>query len=186
MCIRDRSGRLISYVSPSGKKTSYDYDKLNNLIEKSYQDAKGEESDTYAQYAYNAAGERVSMKDATGKSTYEYDELGRLKKAVNGSGKEVTYVYDEADNLKEIVYPDQTKVVYEYNLNDNLIKVTDNNGKATEYKYDALNRMTETIRPNSTKTTVTYDAEDRVTKLVNECTKCGQVISSYAYKYRCV
>ena len=69
------------------------------------------------------------------------------------------------------------KSTCEYDLKDNLIKVTDNNGKATEYHYDALNRMTETIRSNGTKTTVTYDAEDRVTKLVNECTKCGQVIA---------
>ena len=86
------------------------------------------------------------MQDQTGKSTYEYDALGRITKVKNGSDKEVTYIYNEADNLQEIGYPDGTKVAYEYDLNDNLIKLTDRKGKITEYRHDALNRVTEVIR----------------------------------------
>ena len=33
-------GRLTGHTQASGKKTTYDYDKLNDLLEKSYQDAK--------------------------------------------------------------------------------------------------------------------------------------------------
>ena len=153
------------------------------MLEKSYQDAKGETSEKDVTYAYNSAGERVSMKDQTGKSSYEYDALGRITKVTSGSKKDVSYVYDDADNLQAIVYPDGTKVSYEYDLNDNLVKLTDRNGKVTTYKHDALNRVTEVIRSNGTKTEVSYDAEDHITKIVNTCGSCGKVISTYEYKY---
>lgn len=152
-------------------------------MEKSYQDAKGETSEKDVTYAYNSAGERVSMKDQTGKSSYEYDALGRITKVTSGSKKDVSYVYDDADNLQAIVYPDGTKISYEYDLNDNLVKLTDRNRKVTTYKHDALNRVTEVIRSNGTKTEVSYDAEDHITKIVNTCGSCGKVISTYEYKY---
>ena len=179
----DEKGRLTGHTQASGKKTTYDYDKLNDLLEKSYQDAKGETSEKDVTYAYNSAGERVSMKDQTGKSSYEYDTLGRITKVTSGSKKDVSYVYDDADNLQAIVYPDGTKISYEYDLNDNLVKLTDRNRKVTTYKHDALNRVTEVTRSNGTKTEVSYDAEDHITKIVNTCGSCGKVISTYEYKY---
>ena len=179
----DEKGRLTGHTQASGKKTTYDYDKLNDLLEKSYQDAKGETSEKNVTYAYNSAGERVSMKDQTGKSSYEYDALGRITKVTSGSKKDVSYVYDDADNLQAIVYPDGTKISYEYDLNDNLVKLTDRNRKVTTYKHDALNRVTEVTRSNGTKTEVSYDAEDHITKIVNTCGSCGKVISTYEYKY---
>lgn len=179
----DEKGILTGHTQASGKKTTYDYDKLNDLLEKSYQDAKGETSEKDVTYAYNSAGERVSMKDQTGKSSYEYDALGRITKVTSGSKKDVSYVYDDADNLQAIVYPDGTKISYEYDLNDNLVKLTDRNRKVTTYKHDALNRVTEVTRSNGTKTEVSYDAEDHITKIVNTCGSCGKVISTYEYKY---
>lgn len=179
----DEKGRLTSHTQVSGKTTSYDYDKLNDLLEKSYEDAKGESADTGVIYAYNSAGERVSMTDVTGESSYEYDALGRITKVTSGSGKDVTYVYDEADHLAEIIYPDGTKVQYTYDLNDNLVGITDRKGKTTQYKHDALNRTTEVVRGNGTKTAVSYDEEDHITKIVNTCGSCGKVISSYEYQY---
>ena len=123
------------------------------------------------------------MKDQTGKSSYEYDALGRITKVTSGSKKDVSYVYDDADNLQAIVYPDGTKISYEYDLNDNLVKLTDRNRKVTTYKHDALNRVTEVTRSNGTKTEVSYDAEDHITKIVNTRGSCGKVISTYEYKY---
>ena len=179
----DEMGRMISYVSPGGKVTNYDYDKLNRLVEKLYEDSEGTKTDAAVRYTYNGAGERISMQDATGTSDYEYDELGRIIKTTNGSGKTIQYEYNEADNLQAVIYPDGSKVSYEYDLNDNLIKVTDRNGGVTEYTFDALNRMTGLIRPNGTKTNLLYDAENHVTKIVNSCSVCDTEISSYEYTY---
>ena len=65
-------------VSPSGKKINYDYDELNQLVQKSYENAKGKKTEEDVLYGYDATGQRVSMKDAIGNATYEYDELGRI------------------------------------------------------------------------------------------------------------
>ncbi|WP_416389203.1 RHS repeat-associated core domain-containing protein [Mediterraneibacter glycyrrhizinilyticus] len=179
----DESGKLTEYTAPSGKKISYDYDELNELIKKSYETAKGKKADDDVLYAYDAAGQRVSMTDAIGAAAYEYDALGRVTKAKDSAGQTVTYAYSESGNLQEMGYPDGTKVTYEYDLNDNLIKITDRQGVVTEYQYDALNRMVKTIRSNEIVTDVTYDALDHITKLVTSCAGCEEVLSTYEYTY---
>lgn len=60
-CIR--RGR---YTSNSGNTITYDYDKLDRLVEKAYTDAQGGENGAPVAYAYNALGERVAMYDSTG------------------------------------------------------------------------------------------------------------------------
>ena len=97
--VYDAGGRRIQRLTPSGNVIIYDYDTLNALADKLYQDGNEEESDYPVRMGYNAMGQRVSMEDITGASSYTYDGLGRLKTATNGSGKTVTYEYDEADNL---------------------------------------------------------------------------------------
>lgn len=91
-------------------------------------------------------GQRISMEDITGESSYTYDALGRLKTAVNGSGKIVEYFYDEADNLQKILYPDGYAVIYTYDKNDNITKIVDRDGRETFYSYDPLNRLTRVKR----------------------------------------
>lgn len=181
--IYDTAGRLTAYTSPGGNQRSYNYDQLNQLVKKSYSDAQGTSTDDAVLYAYDSSGQRISMVDTTGTSTYEYDALGRLTSVSDGNGHTIGYAYSESGNLKEMTYADGTKVSYEYDLNDNLTRVTDRSGQVTEYRYDALNRLVETIRPNDTKTFVTYDAMDHIVLLENRCSTCDEVISSYAYTY---
>ena len=181
--IYDEAGRLVSYVKNSKNSIKYDYDALNDLVEKSYYNSTGKESEEAVIYGYNANGERVSMMDLTGDSTYEYDALGRITKVTNGAGKTVTYKYDGADNLIELGYPDGTSVLYTYDLNNNITSVTEPDGDCTTYTYDALNRVTATIRPDRTATYMTYDEESNLTVLKNVCTHCDEILSEYHYTY---
>ena len=181
--IYDEAGRLVQYVKNSKQSIKYDYDALNDLVEKSYYNSTGKESEEAVIYGYNANGERVSMMDLTGDSTYEYDALGRITKVTNGAGKTVTYKYDEADNLIELGYPDGTSVLYTYDLNNNITSVTEPDGDCTTYTYDALNRVTATIRPDRTATYMTYDEESNLTVLKNVCTHCDEILSEYHYTY---
>ena len=178
----DVAGRLESRLTPKGDTIRYDYDKLNGLADKTYENAKGEETDHPVQMGYNAMGQRISMEDITGESSYTYDGLGRLKTAVNGSGKKVEYVYDEADNLAGIIYPDGYEVKYEYDKNDNITKLTDRDGRSTGYEYDALNRLTKVTRPDGGVSRYTYNARDQIVEAENLCS-CGFVISDYKYTY---
>ena len=124
--------------------TSLMYDKLDDLVEKSYSDSTGEQRAEGVTYAYNALGERVAMQDTTGDTEYTYDGLRRITSVTTyrapgedgfshekAKGDTIGYTYDEADHLAAITYADGTKVSYEYDKNDNLIKVTDREGKVT-------------------------------------------------------
>ncbi len=179
----DVAGRLTSHQSNAGNKISYDYDKLNNLIEKAYEDQRDPNGEEGVIYAYDALGQRTSMMNRSGESKYEYDGLGRITKVTTGSGEVTSYAYDGSDQLKSITYPDGKKVSYEYDKNDNLTKVIDRDGSETVYQYDAINRVTEVIRPNGVTTYNTYNARDQIVILKNICVDCDWVISEYHYTY---
>ena len=196
VCTYDIAGRITSYTSNGGNRISYDYDKLDDLVEKSYSDSTGEQSAEGVTYAYNALGERVAMQDTTGDTEYTYDGLRRITSVTTyrapgedgfsheeAKGDTIGYTYDEADHLAAITYADGTKVSYEYDKNDNLIKVTDREGKVTTYTYDAINRVTRIHRPNGISTYNTYNARNQIVELKNVCDTCEWVVSDYLYTY---
>ena len=179
----DIAGRQTSYISNGGNVIHYDYDTLNALVEKSYEDADGNEVEEGVLYGYDVLGQRVSMMDRSGDSSYEYDGLGRITKVTAGSGETTSYEYGVNDRLAKLTYADGKSVEYEYDKNDNLTKVTDRTGAETTYVYDAINRVTETHRPNGISTYYTYNARDQIVTMKNICDDCEWVISQYDYTY---
>lgn len=179
----DAGGRQTGYTSNGGNRICYDYDRLNDLVEKSYGDVRDPENREGVRYAYDVMGQRVSMTDRSGLSSYEYDGLGRITKVTTGSGEVTEYRYDGCDQLESITYADGKKVSYEYDRNDNLTTVTDRTGAKTTYVYDAINRVTEIHRPNGVSTYSTYNARDQIVSMRNVCDDCGWVISQYDYTY---
>ena len=179
----DMDGRQTGAISSGKNKIFYQYDKLNHLTDKSYADAKGNVINERVRYGYDKLGQRISMMDQSGESTYEYDSLGRIITVTTGSGEVTRYTYDDCDQLSAIIYPDGGSVSYQYDKNDNLTNVTDRTGGATEYQYDALNRITAILRPNGIHTYNTYNANDQITVLKNMCKECGWVVSEYHYTY---
>lgn len=175
-------GRMTEHLTPSAGRIFYDYDILNALTDKSYSSANELGNDRPGQMVYNSMGQRISMEDITGESTYTYDSLSRLNTATNGSGKTVEYVYDEANNLSSILYPDGYSVLYEYDKNDNITKLTDRDGRETVYGYDLLNRLTKVVRPDGSQSEYTYNARNQVLEAKNTCV-CGILISDYQYTY---
>lgn len=179
----DIGGRQTGYISSGGNQIHYDYDRLNDIVEKSYEDARDPEGREGVVYAYDVMGQRVSMMDRSGESKYEYDGLGRIIKVTSGSGEVTEYAYDECDQLESITYADGAKVSYKYDKNDNLTQVTDRTGAVTAYVYDAINRVTEIHRPNGVSTYNTYNARDQIVSMKNICDDCEWVISQYDYTY---
>jgi len=179
----DMDGRRIGAVSNGKNKIFYQYDKMNHLTDKSYADAKGNVAEERVRYGYDKLGQRVSMMDRSGESTYEYDSLGRIITVTTGSGEVTRYTYDGCDQLSGILYPDGGRVTYQYDKNDNLTNVIDRTGGVTEYQYDALNRVTTILRPNGIHTYNTYNARNQITTLKNMCAECGWVVSEYHYTY---
>lgn len=174
----DDNARLSQVKRASGQTIRYEYNKLDELIKKTY----SEEEEGEVLLAYDQSGNRVSMKDLTGGSSYTYDNAGRITGVKSGDGSIVLYHYDDYGNISEIIYPDGSSVAYTYDKLDRLTAVTDRRGEKTLYKYDMSGCMTQIKRPNGTKSVITYDELERLTDIQN-VDSAGKVISSYTYMY---
>jgi hypothetical protein len=72
------------------QERTYRYDAANQLAGTAYSDGH---TPGFTD-ACGADGQRVSMSDGTGTSTYQYDSLNRLISSRNGAGATVGYGYD--------------------------------------------------------------------------------------------
>lgn len=112
--------------------TSYQYDKLNRLIQTTYPD------NSTTQIQYNAIGKQSVTTDQLKRQTsYQYDLMGRLI---------------------QTTYPDGTAETNTYDADGNRIAGTDRANRKTAFTYDQLNRPTQITYPDHTSTTTTYDA----------------------------
>jgi len=55
-------------------------------------------------YSYDSDGNRTSMVDSQGTTTYAYDALDRLTAVNNSGGKTVSYGYDPVGNRQACVF----------------------------------------------------------------------------------
>jgi YD repeat-containing protein len=76
-------------------------------------------------YVYDADGNRTSMTDGTGTSTYTYDPLDRLTQSEAGDGASVGYEYDAAGEPVKLTYPSGKSVERSYDGLGRLASVTD-------------------------------------------------------------
>jgi YD repeat-containing protein len=133
----------------------------------------------YDEFGYDDVGNRTSSRDALGRLTsYVYDNLNRLKQAIQPGSVTTNYTYDAADNLTsvtdaeghrtdytyddagrllETISPDTGTTRYGYDEAGNLIFKTDANEVVVTYTYDSLNRLTKVDYPNDPDVTYTYD-----------------------------
>ena len=181
----DVNAQLESVINPDGSTVDYDYDELDQLIQKSYDD-----TDVQAMYGFDADGNRISMDDVAGTTSYEYDAAGRITAVVLPDGeRKIKYTYDKYGNLYELQYPDGSCVVYDYDELDRLVRITDRDSKETTYEYDANGNVVKVNRPNDTYTEIAYDDMGNVVSVKNMrktrilFREKTEEISSFAYTY---
>ena len=170
-------GNRVGAQLPSGKSITYDYDALDALVQKSYSTGEAD-----VLYSYSPDGNLVSMRDATGDSTYTYDANGRLVSYTNAFSATVSYAYNENGEISAITYPDGKTVGYEYDALGRMVKVTGRDGGETVYEYDAQGSVTQVARADGSVTTAEYDLAGRVVRLTN-CDASGAVVSEFSYTY---
>jgi RHS repeat-associated protein len=138
-----------------------------------------------AAYTLDQVGNRLTMADLDGTTTYTYDKLHRLKTVAYPGGELVTYNYDAMGNRTSMVSSVAGTTSYSYDAADRLTSFTapggstaltwDANGNmigkgSASYSFDALDRLTRVV---SSTTTVqfSYNGDGvRVGKTVNGAT----------------
>ncbi len=164
----DAAGNLAKLTDPEGRTTTYVYDAANRLKEITYSDGKTHS----VKYEYDADGDRTSMTDGTGTTSYTYDGLDRLTKTEDGHGDKISYEYNLDNEQTKITYPNGQAVMRTYDNDGRLQSVKDWSARVTKFAYNADSDITATIYPetkgeaeNKTEDAYTYNEADQMTQV---------------------
>ena len=193
----DQDGNLVS-ATGFGYTETRTYDKSDRLASTSFN--YGTFIAT-ASFTYDRDGNRATIKDsAGGMTTYNYDQLDRLKSIKDPENDVTSFFYDrdgrpnltaEIGGIKQVSLYDKAsrvttiytngssgnvqKIAYAYDNAGLRISETDTVGSTTTYSYDRARRVYQTVQGTST-TTDTWDA---MGNLLQEVSPSGTF--TYAY-----
>ncbi len=176
----DQMWNVCEEISPTGAVTKFAYDADNRLQEVSLCRAEGEEPGSVIRYSHDPAGNliRIQAGDKTlsdagaeekagadcAATSYEYDALNRVIRAVNETGGATLYTYDETGKLQTLTDPAGHTLTYTYNEAGELIKETDSAGHTLTYTYNALGQPLTVTDTLGRTTTHTYEKGGRLQK----------------------
>ena len=165
----DSFGRLKEKNFPNGMRTTYHYDRKDQLTELLHQDQEGI-LDRYT-YLYDLLGnktgitkERRGLERESGQYRYGYDALGRLSEIQKDGEIQTRYGYDAFGNrtwkeesgeqtsyqynaLNQMVSERQGEIrkEYGYDKRGNLTAILENGAWKKQYVYGAMNRLEEAV-----------------------------------------
>ena len=148
--------------SVPGKTTTMTYDSRDRMLTKVPDLSLSEAPHIYT---YTVTGKRLTASDASGVTTYEYnDPRDRLTRKITPAGT-LDYEYDDAGNVARIhsLNLNGTDVSYGWDAANQLESVTDNKlGVTTTATYTATRRPLTLTQPNGVAVKHSYDTLDRV------------------------
>jgi RHS repeat-associated protein len=153
---RDAQGRITSVTDPMGQRILYTYNAQGDLA--SVTDREG----NITQFLYNPARPHyldrvIDPLGRTGLRT-EYDDQGRLLRAIDANGNSTTLAYDPDNSLETITDSLGNPVTYEYDARGNIITQVDPLGGITRRTYDSNDNLLTLTDPLGRTTTFTYDS----------------------------
>ena len=154
-------GQLLTQTSATGNVVHETWDTANQLTAVSY---TGGTTTPPVSYTYALGGQRSSMIDGTGTTTYAYDSFGELTSTTTGSGSTVGYSYDADGHETSIAYPGTgNTVTRQFNTIGQLASIHDAANRITSFAYDADGAVTTRTDPNGNTETTAFDAAHHVT-----------------------
>jgi len=171
----DAVGNLTQKMD-SGRQIKYVYDAVNQLVTIDYPSP-----DADVTFTYDAAGQRVSMADGVGSTTWNYNDLGETVSVTDPYQKTVSYAYDAIGNRTQLTYADGKTVNYAYDAASRLSTVTDWQSLVTTYAYTNANQISNVALPNGVISSYGYDAKGQVTSISH--TNNEDILSSFEYTY---
>ncbi len=172
----DKAGRVLSVsVEPSGVRTEFQYDALNNIVAR----ARGGVTAAYEYdtmnrlrqirengkvvytFGYSPSGELVNASGPEGIIRLAYNAEG-LVESVTQAGMEIRYTYDPYGRVASRIDAEGQKTLYFYDTADRLTKLTTPNGEVFSFSYDKSGRLTGVVYPNGLRAAREYDRAGNV------------------------
>ncbi|MDX3750613.1 DUF6531 domain-containing protein [Streptomyces sp. AK08-02] len=157
----DADGNVDQTTNARGTVATNTYDALNRLTGSTYSDSTPATS-----IAYDLAGNRRQVVDATGTRTFAYDAVDRLKTVTLPTSKTFAYGYDDAGHLTSRANPDGQQTAYTYDSDGDRLTATTNSLKTT-YAHAFPGLLTGVTLPNGYTETRTYDRALMLTDVVS-------------------
>ena len=186
----DLNGNVLTNTDANGNVTTNTYDALNRVLTSKTVNSKDSSKNVSKSYEYDNMGRisRAINNDLT--TTYSYDDLGRKIEEIESKDGYSTFkgfFYEGVSQYtrQQIVGINNLLMYsytsYEYDGEMRLIKVKETGEETVSYTYDRNgNKKSETLA-NGVVSTYDYNNANRIVKLVNK--KGNSTISSYEYSY---
>ena len=178
-------GNVDAKTDFNGKTTTYGYDTLNRLLQKTPDPSLSEPSIVFT---YFPTGTRQTMADASGTTSYTYDNRDRLKTKATPEGT-LTYTHDAHGNVLTILSSNANgaSVTYTPDKLNRVGTVTDNrliaqgvSSAVTTYTYYPVGTVQNyTYSTNTVQTAYTYDTLNRLKSIGSA--KGSSALSSFTY-----
>ncbi|PKQ89273.1 type IV secretion protein Rhs [Paenibacillus sp. BGI2013] len=168
-------GSLSKFIDRNGNAFLFNYDVRGNLL------AKSSPEETI-QFTFDRVGNRTSMIDQTGTTSYEYDTATeQLKQMTYPDGKQTTFEYDSFGNRTSMTGPFGTKVYYGYDTMNRLVSVgTSQDTPDKQYSYYMNGLSREASAKNGVQDLKTYQGLDLIG---SNQVKDQVLLNSYSYEY---
>jgi RHS repeat-associated protein len=161
-----------SHIDADGLKTSYTYDTLSRLKEKTigayttyfeydnYDLKKITDAEGFITvFEYDLLGRKIEATNGQRVSKYGYDSLGFLAWEERGKRK-IKYTNDALGRLRKKSVDEILHTSWGYDRGGNINSIQ--RGGVTTFKYDAHNRLIEETSPEGYVTTIEYEKEPKV------------------------
>jgi RHS repeat-associated protein len=197
--VYDSMGRRIGHTLPGGQTEGFAYDWAGNLIyQTNFNGAvitnqydvmnrltnQASVNGYKVGYVYTLTGQRQSMTDPSGATSYSYDTRDRLLlKTIawnNGPTVSLNYRYDANGNVTNLwsSTANGVNLVYSYDPLNRLANVVGQASSLSQYAYDAVGNLQSMRYGNGVMSQYQYDSLNRLTNLTSS-TVSGTIASFY-------
>jgi RHS repeat-associated protein len=162
----DNEGRLVKAIDGNGNEIAVQYDSTAGCASCG-EGSNGQPSKiifpTFSrEYRYDVRGRVIEEKDVLSDTesytaSFAYDIAGNLVSLKDREDRITNYEYNALRGLKKIIEPLNKQAEYSYDYRGNLLGLKDARGNTTQFEYDKNNRLIKEVRPMRQETTYQYD-----------------------------
>jgi len=144
--VYDSGGRIVQMTYPNGAFAAFSYADNNWILGQVTKTSDEQNVITSFAYTYDNVGNRLTMSDLQGTTTYQYDDIYRLVSADYPDDSDSSYTYDKVGNRK-IWSSASGTVAYQYNGANELIYLSNNYTSGTVNVFGSVSDLDEYGNP---------------------------------------